>query len=356
MRIGIANLPLHSGKAPKWLFERMRVLAKEITYLIVKVYSPEYFLNRISDPYWFQAFGCVLGFDWHSSGLTTTVCAALKEGLRDISKEIGLFVCGGKGSVSQKTPQEISEIGMRRWIKVSPEKLIYASRMSAKVDSAALQDGYTLYHHSFFFDREGNWAVIQQGMNLNTLWARRYHWLSQDLSDFVCEPHKAVCCDHKTRVLNMVAEESKDCRNIVTELANHQPPKVIDEFKKIKELNLSKNHFISLDDIRRENLKKILEKTYMIRPNRFESLLAIKGVGPKTIRALALISELIYKKSFSIKDPMRFSFCHGGKDGIPYPVDKSQYNLSIQILREIIQEVKMGRNEKLSCLRRLSYF
>lgn len=356
MKTGVVRLPLHSGKAPKWLFEKMKVLAREITFIIVKEYGTEDFLKRISDPYWFQAFGCVLGFDWHSSGITTTVCGALKGGLKDISKEIDLFVCGGKGSVSRKTPQEISEIGLKGLIRVSPQDLIYASRMSAKVDSTALQDGYQLYHHSFFFNSEGKWAVIQQGMNLDTLWARRYHWLGKDLSSFVCEPHKAICCDHTGKILNMVAEESRDCRKITTELAGQPPPKVIGEFERLKELNLPKNHFVSFGDIRRENLKKILEKTYMANPGDFESLLAIEGVGPKTIRALALISELIYKRPFSIKDPVRFSFAHGGKDGTPYPVNRKEYDLSIQILRETTERAKIGRSEKLSALKRLANF
>jgi hypothetical protein len=193
-------------------------------------------------------------------------------------------------------------------------------------------------------------------MNLNNLWARRYHWLSEDLKDFVCEPHKAICSDHKGKVLNMVAEESQSCRDTVADLARHSPQEVINEFKEIKELNLPKNHFVSLDDIREENLKKILEKTYMIKPENFECLLSIEGVGPKTIRALALISELIYKKPFSIKDPVRFSFAHGGKDGHPYPVNKRQYDLSIHILRDAVEEAKIGRSEKLSALKRLANF
>ncbi|MGE4358122.1 MAG: DUF763 domain-containing protein [Candidatus Omnitrophota bacterium] len=192
MKTGIAYLPLHYGKAPAWLFNRMKILAREIILIMVKEFGSEEVLCRLSDPFWFQAFGCVLGFDWHSSGLTTTVCGALKEGLRDISRETGIFVCGGKGAISRKTPQEIREIAGKRLIQTSPDELIYASRMSAKVDSTALQDGYQIYHHSFIFTRQGRWCVIQQGMNVDTRWARRYHWLSKDLKDFVCEPHKAI--------------------------------------------------------------------------------------------------------------------------------------------------------------------
>lgn len=356
MRTGIANLPLHYGKAPSWLFSRMRKLATEITYCLVREHGADEFLNRLSDPFWFQAFGCVLGFDWHSSGLTTTVCGALKEGLRDISGEVGIFVCGGKGGVSRKTPQEISEIASRRLTKGNPERLIYSSKMSAKVDSAALQDGYQLYHHCFIFTNEGNWAVIQQGMNTTTRWARRYHWLGKEVEDFVCEPHKAICCDHKAEVLNMVARESQDCRRMSAVLATENPKKVIDEFTMIQQINLSRHHAVSLDDIRPQNLKKILEKTYEIKPNNFEQLLGIKRVGPKTIRALSLISELIYGKPASFKDPVRFSFAHGGKDGYPYPVNKRQYDLSIEVLKDAVNLARIGRNDKLTTLKKLNNF
>jgi hypothetical protein len=348
------NLPLHYGKAPAWLFGRMRHLAGEIALVITREYGSDELLNRLSDPFWFQAFGCVLGFDWHSSGLTTTVCGALKEGLRDISKEIGVFVCGGKGATSRKTPQEIREIGSRRLTQADPESLVYSSKISAKVDSTCLQDGYQLYHHCFIFTKQGNWTVIQQGMNTNTRWARRYHWLKSSVKDFVCEPHKAICCDHSARVLNMVASESQDCRSVSTTLAVQKPARVVDEFSRMMQLDLSSHHAVSLDDIRASNLRKILEKTYEARPNNFEALLGIQGVGPKTIRALALISELIYGKPASFRDPVRFAFAHGGKDGHPYPVDRKQYDLSIQTLRSAVNLGRIGRSEKLHALRRLS--
>lgn len=354
MRTGIANLPLHYGKAPAWLFGRMRRLAREIALVIAREYGSDELLNRLSDPFWFQAFGCVLGFDWHSSGLTTTVCGALKESLRDISKETGVFVCGGKGAVSRKTPQEIREIGLKRLTDANPESLVYASRISAKVDSVCLQDGYQLYHHCFIFTKQGNWAVIQQGMNTNTRWARRYHWLKSEVRDFVCEPHKAICCEHTSRILNMVAKESGDCRNSSVALATEKPNRVVDEFSRIKQLDLSRHHAVSPDDIKPENLRKILEKTYEVRPDNFETLLGIEGVGPKTIRALALLSELIYGKPASFRDPVRFSFAHGGKDGHPYPVDKKQYDLSVRTLKSAVALSRIGRSEKMHALQRLS--
>ncbi|MBU1852576.1 MAG: DUF763 domain-containing protein [Candidatus Omnitrophica bacterium] len=354
MRTGVANLPLHYGKAPAWLFKRMVRLARQITLVIVAEHSPREFLNRVSDPFWFQAFGCVLGFDWHSSGLTTTLCGALKEGLKDISKDIGIFVCGGKGSVSRKTPHEIEEVGLRRLVNANTEGLIYASKMSAKVDSCALQDGYQLYQHSFIFSKSGDWAVIQQGMNTSTRWARRYHWLGKEVSEFVCEPHKAICCDHTSQVFNMTAKESGECRKMSTVLATESPEKVTNEFVKLKRLSLSSRHSVSMTDIRPRNLEKILLKTYERMPDSFEKLLGIEGVGPKTIRALSLISELIYGKSVSYRDPVRFSFAHGGKDGHPYPVNKKQYDLSIQILKDAVNKSKIGRHEKLEALKRMN--
>ncbi|MCM8783269.1 MAG: DUF763 domain-containing protein [Candidatus Omnitrophica bacterium] len=356
MKTGIAHLPLHYGKAPSWLFTRMKVLAREIILIIVKEFGQEEILFKLSDPFWFQAFGCVLGFDWHSSGLTTTVCGAIKEGLRDVSKELGIFVCGGKGGVARKTPQEIEQLAEKRFIEVSPERLVYASKMSAKVDSTALQDGYQIYHHSFILTRDGQWCVIQQGMNKDTRWARRYHWLSKNLEDFVCEPHKAICCDQRGRVLNMVAKESSSARAMSVILSREKPQKVLEEFRKVKELKLSSKHPLSFRNIRPENLRKILLKTYEERPENFEELLAIEGVGPKTIRALALISELIYGKKVSFYDPVNFAFAHGGKDGYPYPVNRRTYDLSIQVLKDCLNQAKIGEYDKLRALRKLSLF
>lgn len=353
MRTGIAHLPLHYGKAPAWLFNRMKVLAREIVWVLVQEYGPDEFLRRICDPFWFQAFGCCLGFDWHSSGLTTTVLGALKEGLKDVDRDLGIFLAGGKGAASRKTPVEIEWIANKGLLKVNPEELIYASRMSAKVDNTALQDGYQLYHHTFIFTKDGSWAVVQQGMNIENRWARRYHWLSESLTDFVCEPHRAICCDFKSRALNMVARESSDCRLITAQLCVEKPEKVVNNFKRLK---LSKYHGVSLDDIHPENLKRILLKTYERQPADFEEVLGVEGVGPKTIRALALISELIYGKGPSFCDPVHFSFAHGGKDGHPYPVDRVEYDRSIRILKDAVNAAGIGRVEKLKAIRRLMNF
>jgi len=354
MRKGIAHLPLHGGKAPRWLFDRMKLLAREISLILCREMGREEYLNRLADPFWFQAFGCVLGFDWHSSGLTTTVCGALKEGLRDLKNEVGIYVCGGKGGTSRKTPIELEELGQKRLIDRDPGELQYASRMSAKVDNTALQDGYQLYHHTFVVSREGQWAVIQQGMNEDTRWARRYHWLGSQVNDFVCEPHKAICCDHTGNTLNMVSKDSTDARDMCSVLSRENPDKVVTDYSKLDTLRLPGHHDVRMKDIRPENLRKILKTTYEARPRDFKQLLGIQGVGPGTIRALALISELIYSKKPSFKDPVRFSFAHGGKDGHPYPVNRKGYDTSIDFLKEAVSKAKIGQTEKLKALRRLS--
>jgi len=236
-RTGVANLPLHYGKVPPWLFGRMSQLAREITTATVTEFGTEEMLRRLSDPFWFQALGCVLGYDWHSSGVTTTVCGALKEGLRGPGRELGLFAAGGKGRTSRKTPAEIENTGHQ--LKVNPSSLVYASRMSAKVDNSALQDGYQLYHHCFFFTKEGSWAVIQQGMNEATRYARRYHWLGEKVSDFVCEPEAAICAQSKAEVLNLVALESEKSRAVITQVAAEQKPDtIVSQLDKLKTLVL----------------------------------------------------------------------------------------------------------------------
>ncbi|MDI6704273.1 MAG: DUF763 domain-containing protein [bacterium] len=352
MKTGVANLPLHYGKTPLWLFQRMQRLAREITIFIVSEFSNEEMLKRLSDPFWFQAFGCVLGFDWHSSGLTTTVCGALKEGIKGLERDLGLFVAGGKGKVSRCTPNEIEKFA--DIASFDPQHLIYASKMSAKVDSAALQDGYQLYHHTFIFTKSGSWGVIQQGMNERNRYARRYHWLSSELKDFVCEPHFGICSDSiEERVLNMVADEAFEARSISTHLSKEKPDKLLIELKKLKNLELPSYHQVLIRDLHPDRLNKIFLKTYEEQPNNFEELLGIPGVGPKTIRAISLISEIIYGASPSFRDPVRFSFAHGGKDGHPYPVNREGYDQSIEILRTAISSSKIGNREKIDAIKRL---
>lgn len=355
-RTGIAQLPLHYGKAPRWLFERMTKLARAITLVIVEEFDPDEVLTRLSDPFWFQAFGCVLGFDWHSSGVTTTVCGALKEGLKGLEKDTGIFVAGGKGKVSLRTPLEIEIAAHTYPLRTDAQKLIYASRMSAKVDNNALQDGYTLYHHAFIFTEKGSWTVIQQGMNPETSFARRYHWLGSKVQDFVCEPHSAICCDYKSRVVDLVAKDSVEAREGIALLSTQSPDKTIRELERIQTLVLPREHQVLIRDLHPQALKKILISTYERQSPDFQTLLGLRKVGPKTIRALALVSELVYGTPISHKDPARFSFAHGGKDGHPYPVDRKLYDRSIDVLRNAVSRAKVGDREKFSALRRLSCF
>jgi hypothetical protein len=353
MKTGTAHLPLHYGKAPFWLFQRMKELAKEITAFIIDAYGPQEMLRRISDPFWFQAFGCLLGFDWHSSGVTTTVCGALKEGLKGLEISLGFFIAGGKGRASRNTPAEIETICNQNSIDGS--QLIYASKMAAKVDSAAVQDGYQLYHHCFFFIANGTWAVVQQGMNEENRSARRYHWLSEGIKDFVCEPHWAVCCDHKQEGLNLVALESETARFSITQLGKEKPNFLIKEIKKVNELYLPHSHAIPQEKFRLEQLEKTFIRIYEHYPQNFEELLGVEGVGPKTLRALSLISELVYGAKPSFKDPTRFSFAHGGKDGHPYPVDRITYDKTIEVLKVALDKAKIGDRDKIEALRRLKH-
>jgi hypothetical protein len=352
MRRGIADSPLHYGACPPWLFEKMKRLGRGIIEGIAEEWGSEEVLRRLSDPFWFQALGCLLGFDWHSSGLTTTLCGALKEGIRGMERDLGLWIAGGKGKTSLKTPQEIEMVGDKEGIEVG--HLIYASRMSAKVDNSALQDGYQIYHHTFIFTRSGKWCVIQQGMNEKTGYARRYHWLSEELCDFVCEPHSSIVSQRvEKNVLNLVARESERAREAVTLLSSERPERTLKELERVEILRLPREHPVV---IRKESLRKVLLKTYERKPRDFEELLGIEGVGPATIRALALLGELIFGAKPSYRDPVKFSFAHGGKDGHPYPVNRETYEKTIQVLEEAVRLAKIGKKDKWEVLRKLARF
>ncbi|HZU18037.1 MAG TPA: DUF763 domain-containing protein [Candidatus Dormibacteraeota bacterium] len=349
MRTGIADLPLHTGHTPRWLFERMVALAREMALAIVIEEGPRGLLRRLADPVWFQAFGCVLGFDWHSSGVTTTACAALKEGLRTLP-EVGVVVAGGKGRASRRTPQEIESACRRNGLDPAP--LIRASRLAAKVDSAAVQDGFQIYHHVLVFTGEGAWAVVQQGMNEASRTARRYHWLEP--ARFDREPHAAVVGPPGREVLNLVAEEGEGNRRLSATLAREAPGTVTRELQRLRELTMPRRHRARLSDLDPERIERVLRHAHAAQPEDFTDLLAVPGVGARTLRALSLVAELAYGEPASVRDPVSFSFAHGGKDGTPFPVDRATYDATIASLRQAVAEARLGRNDKVEALRRLA--
>lgn len=369
-RTGIARLPLHWGKAPRWLTIRMQRLAKEMMTIIVDEYGTKNLLKRMSDPFWFQALGCVLGYDWHSSGVTTVVTGTLKEVLNP--EEHGLVVCGGKGKVSRQTPNEIVNAGEKFGLTSrNIADLQYASKMSAKVDNTAIQAGYQLYHHAFFLSADGDWAVIQQGMSIQDHTARRYHWLSENTKNFIVEPHNAIVGDVKRELaLNMTAKESEGCRKASVDVAKEPTEKIrlrvipakLEHQKLLSEWipkpvsNLTGTNEIGMLSMPRSINWKALKKVYEFQPSNYEELLSFKGVGPSTIRGLALIADLINGEKPSWKDPVKYSFAYGGKDGVPYPVDRKAMDQSIEILKRAIQEAKLSSKEKAYSLQKLRQF
>jgi hypothetical protein len=366
-RTGIAKLPLHYGKAPHWLVVRMIGLAQEITTIIVDEYGRDEFLRRISDPYWFQALGCVLGYDWHSSGVTTVLTGVLKNAIKP--EEYGLVVCGGKGKASMQTQTEIGQIGDKFGFSTDRiENLRYASRMSAKVDNTAVQAGYSLYHHAFVVTEDGKWAVVQQGMSVQDRTARRYHWLSEHVQNFVVEPHDAIVGDVKRdAVLDMTAKDSEDCRKVSTDIVKEQPKKLMRLLKSVRppyQTSLqkwmpeakSKEYMIEVLSMPSNLNWKVMKRAYEFQPKNYEQLLSVRGVGPATVRGLALIAELVYGASPSWKDPVKYSFAYGGKDGVPFPVDRKAMDESIQILENAVKSAKIGDKEKLRSLQRLRRF
>ncbi|NLX03604.1 MAG: DUF763 domain-containing protein [Phycisphaerae bacterium] len=353
LRKSTANLPLHGGNAPPWLFQRMEKLAGSIIELIVLEFGSVEMLRRLADPHWFQAFGCVLGFDWHSSGLTTVTCGAIKQAYRRIGPDLGIHAAGGKGGVSRKTPHEIDQIADARAI-ANGRDLIYASKLSAKVDSAAVQDGYQLYHHSFFFDDAGRWTVVQQGMNDENRYARRYHWFADQPIDFVNEPHAGIITEAQgNNVLNMVASEADRSRQAAVDLFGYDPEKILAELPAEENLFMPRRHEVILTPSEHRQLRKVLIAARDAPVTSYQQLLATPDVGPKTVRSLALLSELIFDAPASHRDPARYSFAHGGKDGYPFPVERRMYDRNIALLEQTVQKCRINPNEKDHALRRL---
>jgi len=357
---GTADLPLHGGHVPPWLMERMKTMASAIVKVIVEDHGKRELLRRLGDPYWFQSLGCVLGFDWHSSGLTTVVTGALREALSLDSH--GVMAIGGKGGLGRKIPEKISELDLSDSVV---NELIRASRLTAKVDNAVLQDGYQIYHHIIIFTEDGEWTVIQQGMNPELRYARRYHWIGEDVESFVVEPHSGIAGSRSEKlVLNMVSRESEEARKTSVDLVSENPSKLI------RLVNLAINKQETLTAWIEKNVEErisipkhlnmpkrinwsAVRRAYDWRPRDYEELIEVKGLGPSTIRALALISALIYGARIDWRDPLKFSFAVGGKDGVPYPVSRRTYDRAIAFMRQILEAAEVEREEKKLALKRL---
>jgi len=358
---GVSYLPLHGGKAPAWLMARMKPMAAAIAKVIVEDYGRRELLRRISDPYWFQSFGCALGFDWHSSGLTTTVVGALREALR--LDEHGVAVAGGKGIMSKRIPERLTSLGLDE-DKVF--KLLRASRLTAKVDNAVLQDGYQIYHHAIIFTEEGDWAVIQQGMNPDRGYARRYHWLGERVECFVVEPHSGIASAKREGfVLNMVSRRSEEARRASVDLVSENPSRLVRMINLISrrqetltailmdEKEAEPKPLPSRLEMPRRIDWKAVKRAYDLKPKNYEELVEIRGIGPSTLRALALVSALIYGVRIDWRDPVKFTFAVGGKDGVPYPVSRRTYDQAISFMQQVLEEAEIGREEKKAALRRL---
>jgi len=363
-RTGVAKLPLHYGKAPEWLTARMKKLASQIVTLILDEYGIDDFLMRVSDPFWFQALGCVLGYDWHSSGVTTVLTGVLKEAI--VPEEHGIAVCGGKGRTSRQTPLEIENVGEKfGFSECDINNLTHASKMSAKVDNTAVQAGYQLYHHAFFVTEDRKWAVVQQGMCTQDRTARRYHWLSENLSSFVVEPHSAIVGDAKREsALDMTAKEGENCRKVSVDLVNEPTERIMRMIAPTRQKMLDEWLHFNVNDPTEKpavaflsmpvNINwKAMRNAYEFQPKDYEELLALKGIGPAAVRGLALIAELVYGAKPSWKDPVKYSFAYGGKDGVPFPVDRKAMDESIQMLRETVEASRIGDKEKMWSLQRL---
>ena len=380
MHRGVATFTLDHGKCPKWLFERMVKLSREMVQLMVAEFGPDEVVARLGDPAWFQSLGTVLAFDWNASGLTTILTAALKESIRGMERDLGIFICGGKGKTSKKTPDQIWQWGDQLSL---PDKqvraLSYNSKMTAKVDSCLVQDGYQLYHHTFFFSRNGAWTVVQQGMNQNNRTARRYHWHSRNVRDLIVEPHSGISSQKRLeKVLNMTSRASGQNRGLSLELTKSNFWTVQKDLQLLRKYSTPLSEVVSVgsqgdqltflqlgdkafrthpvldeDMTRSKYLEKILWKLCDRKPQSYEGLVGFEGVGPKTIRALSLISEVIYGAKPSYTDPARYSFAHGGKDHIPYPVDTRTYDRSIEIFRKLVKKMRVDQSEKRKMMERI---
>lgn len=348
-RSGTADLLLHGGAVPPWLFNRMKQLTLPIVEAILEEKGAADFLERLSNPFWFQSFGSVIGMDWNSSGVTTTVLKVLKQSINPVSKQLGLFVCGGKGKQSTRTPHELLEVGDKTGL--DGNHLAKCSKLSAKVDNTALQDGYNIYIHSFIVSDTGKWSVVQQGMHNSNGMARRYHWHSENLKSFVEEPHTAICGKNQGNILNLVHKNALPTRQGILEIANEQPNRIL---KELPHLLVPVYHHIKPKDVDMKRLGSILWLAQENETQKFEDLLLLKGLGPRTMQSLTLVSEIIHGTPSRFSDPARFAFAHGGKDATPFPVPVKVYDETINTLRDAVQRAKIGSTDKIKAVKKLT--
>ena len=361
-RTGSADLPLHGGRVPAWLSERMAKLGRVLVEAIVFHYGRKELLRRMSHPFWFQSLGCVMGMDWHSSGITTSVVGALKRGLAPIENELGIHVCGGRGRHSRRTPDELRALGDRLGFDAATH--VRASRLVAKVDSAAVQDGFQIYFHSFVVTDDGDWTVVQQGMNEEVGQARRYHWLSEGLHSFVDEPHSAIEGQPGPPIVNLTDHRAGPSRYAQLELALEGPERVLEELARIQtergqlplpHLQMPAHHEVTAKDLVLRRLHVALAAARERGPKDFAELLLTPGLGARTVLALAMVAEVLHGAACRFSDPARFSVAHGGKDGHPFPVPLRVYDQTLRVMREAVNQAKLGREEKLAAIRKLDH-
>ena len=361
-RAGSADLPLHGGRVPAWLGQRMTRLGAVITQAIVHHYGRDEFLRRLAHPFWFQSFGAVMGMDWHSSGITTSVVGALKRGLTPLAGELGIHVCGGRGRHSRKTPDELAAVGARTGLDGGA--LARSSRLVAKVDSAAVQDGFDLYLHGFIVTDDGKWVVVQQGMNGRL--ARRYHWLSEGLESFVEAPHNAIDGKAVGEILNLTDRRAAGSRSsqlellrdwgpdrIVREYSALGPPPPPSDQQLLPHLIMPEHHDVRPKDVVARRLHGALAAAAEQGPSDFAELMLVPGVGARTVRALALVAEVVHGTPCRFSDPARFSLAHGGKDRHPYSVPLKVYDETIAVMKSAVDKARLGNEEKLGAVRRL---
>lgn len=350
-RSGIADLPLHGGRVPQWLAERMTRLGTAITEIVVRDYGSSAFLSRLSDPFWFQALGSVMGMDWHSSGITTSVMGALKRGLAPLADELGIYICGGRGRFSRNTPQELRTIAERRGF--DGEALVRTSRLTARVDNNAIADGFQIYLHSFIVTTTGEWAVVQQGLNDRSGMARRYHWHSAAVRDFVVEPHTGIVGENQGTIMNLVDSQAKPAQTALLEIA-HENPEIT--LSAARYLRMPDHHEVRAKNLDLKRLGAVLAVAHERDLHNFAELLLLEKLGPRTLQSLALVAEVVHGAPNRFSDPARFSFAHGGKDRHPFPVPLKTYDESLDFLRRSLESAKLGDKDKLEGFQRLEYF